>query len=154
MTLSDIGCMTLPDNQFSTLFLTADAGLSPSDSGCRRNSMRQRMHEALYQIANVGVSISDSGSGIHSITQRMQRTLFQIADEGVPLSDNGFRRHSMTKDAGLYQTAYTGDMLSNSRCRSLFIKQRIQETFIQTADQETLYDTADSGLSLFDSGCR
>ena len=113
------------------------------------------MHGAFFQIANVGVCISDSGYRIllyhktdaentHSDSRRRRFIIRQWVQEA--LND--------TKDAGLYQTAYTGDMLSKSRCSSLFIRQRIQETFFQTADQETLYDTADSGLSLFDSGCR
>ena len=42
-----------------TLYQTADAGVSPSDSGCRRLSIRQRMQEILYQTADAGVSLSD-----------------------------------------------------------------------------------------------
>ena len=43
-----------------TLYQTADACVSPSDSGCRRLSIRQRMQETLYQTADAGVSPSDS----------------------------------------------------------------------------------------------
>ena len=39
---------------------TADAGVSPSDSGCSILSMRQRMHETLNQTADAGDSQSDS----------------------------------------------------------------------------------------------
>ena len=126
---------SLPDNQFKTLFLTADAvdtlsadaGLSPSDSVCRRLSMREEMHGAFFQIANVGVCISDSGYRIHSITKRMQKTLIQIAEGGVSLSDSGFRRHSMTQRMQDY------------------IRQHIQETCCQRAD---------AVVSLSDSGYR
>ena len=43
-----------------TLYQTADAGVSPSDSGCRRLSIRQRKQESLYQTADAGESLSDS----------------------------------------------------------------------------------------------
>ena len=52
MTLSDSGCRRL--------YQTADAGVSPSDSGWRRLSIRQRMQETLYKTADAGVSLSDS----------------------------------------------------------------------------------------------
>ena len=45
----------------------------------------------------------------------------------------------------LSQTAYAEDSLSDSGCRSLSIRQRMQET---------LYQTADAEVSLSDSGCR
>ena len=55
-----------------TLYQTADAGDSLSDSRCRRLSIRQQMQEPLvqtadagdfflYQTADAGVSVSDSG---------------------------------------------------------------------------------------------
>ena len=44
-----------------TLYQTADAGDSLSDSGCRSLPIRQRMQETLYQTADAGVSLSDSG---------------------------------------------------------------------------------------------
>ena len=44
-----------------TLSHTADAGVSLSDSGCRRHSIRQWMQESLYQTADAEVSLSDSG---------------------------------------------------------------------------------------------
>ena len=37
-----------------------------------------------------------------------------------------------------YQTADEGDTLSDSGCRSLSIRQRMQETLYQTADAESL----------------
>ena len=49
----------------------------------------------------------------------------------------------------LYQTADEGDTLSASGCRSLSIRQRMQETLNHTADQ-TLYQTADAGDTLSD----
>ena len=44
----------------------------------------------------------------------------------------------------LYQTADAGDTLSENGCRSLSIRQRMQETLYQTA----------AGVPLSDSGCR
>ena len=46
------------------------------------------MQESLHQTADAGVSPSDSGCSIHSIRQRMQETLYQTADAGVSLTDN------------------------------------------------------------------
>ena len=43
-----------------TLYQTADAGKTLSDSGCRSLSIRQPMQETLYQTADAGVSLSDS----------------------------------------------------------------------------------------------
>ena len=59
----------------------------------------------------------------------------------------------------LYQTADAGDSLSDIGCRSLSIRQRMQETIKQRM-QETLYQsvdagdykTADAGDTLSDSG--
>ena len=42
-----------------TLYQTADAVDSLSDSGCRRLSIRQRMQETLYQTADAGDSLLD-----------------------------------------------------------------------------------------------
>ena len=47
--------------------------------------------------------------------------------------------------ATLYQTADTRASLSDSGCRSLYIRQQVQET---------LYQTADAGVSISDSGCK
>ena len=71
-----------------SLYQTADAGVTLSDSGCRRNSIsermqesiRQRTQETLYQTAYAEVSLSDSRCRRHSIRQRMQKSLFQKAD--------------------------------------------------------------------------
>ena len=54
----------------------------------------------------------------------------------------------------LYQTADAGDTLSDSVCRSLHIRQRMQETLYQPAMQEFLHQTVDAGETLSDSGCR
>ena len=43
-----------------TLYKTADAGESLSDTGCSSLSIRQRMQETLYQTADAGDSLSDS----------------------------------------------------------------------------------------------
>ena len=58
-----------------TLYHTADAGVSPSDSGRRSLSISLRMQEPLYQTVDAGVSLSDSGCRRHSIRHRMQETL-------------------------------------------------------------------------------
>ena len=44
-----------------TLYQTADAEVSLSDSGCMRHSIRLRMQESLYQTVVAEVSLSDSG---------------------------------------------------------------------------------------------
>ena len=41
------------------------------------------MQETLYQTADAGDTLSDSGSRLLSIRQRMQETLYQTADAGV-----------------------------------------------------------------------
>ena len=65
-----------------------------------RHSIRQRMQETLYQTADAGDSLSDSGCRRLSIRQRMQETLYQTADAaylqqtadvGDSLSDRGCR---------------------------------------------------------------
>ena len=43
-----------------SLYQTADAGVSPSDSGYRSLDIRQRMKETLYQTADAGDTLSDS----------------------------------------------------------------------------------------------
>ena len=53
-----------------TLYQTADAGDSISDSGCRSLSFRQQMQESLYQKADAE----------DSTRQRMQETLYQTTD--------------------------------------------------------------------------
>ena len=68
-----------------TLYQTADAGdtyrdagVSLSDSGCRRHSIRQRMQETLYQTAYAEVSLSAAGVSI----------LYHRADAEVFLLDS------------------------------------------------------------------
>ena len=41
------------------------------------------MQESLYQTADAGDTLSDSGCRSLSIRQRMQKSLFQTADAGV-----------------------------------------------------------------------
>ena len=60
-----------------------------------------RMQESLYQTADAGDTLSNSGCRSLSIRQRMQKSLFQTADAGVSQLDSGCRRHSYeTADAG------------------------------------------------------
>ena len=73
--------------------MTADVDDFPSDSGCRRLSIRQRMQETLYQTADAGDSIRQRMQ--ETIRQRMQETLRQTADAGDSLSDRGCRRLSI-----------------------------------------------------------
>ena len=91
-----------------TLHQIADAGVSPSDSGCRRHSIRQRIQEILYHTADAG----------DSIKQRMQETFYQTADARVSPSDSGCRRRSIREpmQETLYQTADVGVSLSDSGC--------------------------------------
>ena len=158
-----------------TLYQTADAGDSLSDSGCRDSSIRQRMQESLFQTADAG--------GV-SIRQRIQETLYfrqrmlnrhrmrklsyrhQTADSmetldiqtadagaeaGVSLSDSGCRRLSIRQRMQEPMRSLSirqrmqETLLSDSGCRSLSIRQRMQET---------LYQTADAGVSPSDIGCR
>ena len=68
-----------------TLYQTADAGDSLSDSGCRSLLIRQRMQESLYQRADAGETLSDSGCTLSDREtphksdrdrQRMQESLY------------------------------------------------------------------------------
>ena len=64
-----------------SLYQTADAGDTLSDSGYRSLPIRQRMQETVYQRTNAGVyqtadagnTLSDSGYRSLSIKQQMQR---------------------------------------------------------------------------------
>ena len=87
--------------------MTADAGDSLLDSGCRRLSIRQRMQETLYQAVDAG----------DSIRQRIQETLLQTANQ-----------------ESLLQTADVGDSISDSGCRSLSFRQQMLETLNQTVE--------------------
>ena len=60
----------------ASLHQTADAGVSPLDSGCRRLSIRQPMQETLYQTADA-------------------ESLYQTVDARDTLSDSRSRRHSI-----------------------------------------------------------
>ena len=106
-----------------------------SESGCRRNSNRQRVQNFIRMRVQG-----------NSIRQEMQESLL----------DSGCRRNS-------YQTGDAGFSLSNSECRSLSIRQRMQETFSDTRRrslsirqwiQEILFQTADARVSLSDSSSR
>ena len=69
----------------ATLYQTAGAGVSISESGCRSFYIGQRMQETLYQTADAVVS----GCRSFYIGQRMQETLYQTADAVVSVSDSG-----------------------------------------------------------------
>ena len=99
-----------------SLYQTAVAEDSLSDSGCRSLSFRLRMQETLYQqwMRNSLYQRADAGD---TFRQRMQESLYQTADAEVSRSDSG--------------------------CRSLSIRQRMQETLYQTGDAGDT--TADCG---------
>ena len=55
-----------------TLYLTADAGVSLSDSGCRSLSIRKPMQETLYQSTDAEVSLSvDAGDTLQTVVERI-----------------------------------------------------------------------------------
>ena len=72
--------------------------------------------------------------------------LYQAAGAGFSLSDSGCKSLSIRQrmQETLYQTADAGDTLSNSGCRTLSIRQQMQETLYQTADAAYLHQTADA----------
>ena len=45
-----------------SLYQTAIAGVSQSDIGCRKNSIRQWMQKSLYQTADAGDTLSDAAA--------------------------------------------------------------------------------------------
>ena len=135
-----------------TLYQTAHAGASPSDSGCRRHSIRQQMERLLYPLSNRSLllPLSDEDTPAftvrcrvsciccliecrrHSIRQWMQETPYQTADAGVSPSDSGCRRLSIRQRMQdiLYQTADARVSPSDSGCRSISIRQRMQECLL------------------------
>ena len=132
---------SLSDNQFRTLFLTADAvDTLSADAGL---SIRHRMQETLYETGDAWNTLLDSECRSQYIRQRLQDSLhhtthaentLQIADGGVSLSDSGFRRQSITQRMQDY------------------IRQHIQETVLAKEQmQESLYQTMDTGDILSDS---
>ena len=66
---------TIRQRMQESVYQTADADDSLSDSRCRRLSIRQRMQETLYLTANAGVSLSDICAGV------------SLSDSVHPLSD-------------------------------------------------------------------
>ena len=82
-----------------SLYQTADAGVSISDSGCKRLYIRQRMQETLYHRVDARDTLSDSG--------RMR--LYQTADADCSISVMGCKRLNHTADAEDYQTADARD---------------------------------------------
>ena len=83
----------------------------------------------------------------------MQESLYETADAGNTLSDSGCRRLSIRKriQETLYQTADAEVFLSDSGCRSLSIRQRMQEKLYQTAEQKSLFQPADAGDTISDA---
>ena len=70
-----------------SLYQTADAG-DTQYLPMQESLYQQRMQETLYQTADAEVSLSDSGCMRHSIRQRMQKYLYQTADVADTLSDS------------------------------------------------------------------
>ena len=78
-----------------SLYQTADAGVSPSDSGRRSLSIRQRRkqkHIIIQRMQETHYQTADAGD---SIRQRMKKTLYQTADAGVSRPDSGYRSISI-----------------------------------------------------------
>ena len=84
----------------------------------------------------------------------MQKSPYQTADAGDTLSDSGCRSLSIRQrmQETLYQTADAEVSLSGRGCRRHSIRQRMQETLYQTSMQKSLYQIADVGDTLSDSG--
>ena len=82
-------------------------------------SIRQRMQETLYQTANAEVSHSESRCRSISIRQRMQETLYQTADpeDSIRQRMQETLNHQRMQ-ASLHQTANAGDSLSDRGCMS------------------------------------
>ena len=93
-----------------------------SNSGCIRNSIKNRIKD----------SLSDNRFRTLTIKQKMQDSIRQ------------------GKQESFYETANAGVSLSDSGCRSLSIRQRMQEIPYQkgAAGVFFLYQTSDAGLSL------
>ena len=102
---------------------------SPSESGCRSLYIRQ------YSGYTSLFSISDSGCRGLYIRQRMQESLTrQLVQGSLHTADAGVSI-KQTWGAGVsYKAAGAG--VSDSRCRSPYIRKRIQESLYQTADEE------------------
>ena len=75
-----------------------------------RVSIKQQMQETLYQTADAGDTPSDSGCRRLSIRQGMQETPLDSGCR-ISLSDSECRRLYQTADAGDYQTADAGDSI-------------------------------------------
>ena len=117
-----------------SLYQVAGAGLS--DSRCRSPYIRQRMHGSLYQNSGCGsLYITDSGCRSLYIRHWCRGLYIQRMQESL------YNRHGVKES--LYPAAGAG--VSDSRCRSPFIRQRIDESLYQTADEE---------VSISNSGCR
>ena len=90
-----------------TLYQTADAEVSLSDSGCKSLSIRQRMQETVYRTPVERL--------LHPLSDRVSPStvVYQTVDAGDTLTDSGYRslfiRQPMQQS--LYQTADTVDTL-------------------------------------------
>ena len=105
-----------------TLYQTADAG----------DYIRQRMQVSLYQTTDARDSISDSECRSLYIRQRMQETLSHSGSKRLYLTADA--RECIRQDARDYIRQDAGVSISDSGCRSLYIRQRKQETLYQTGD--------------------
>ena len=98
-TLYDCGCRTLSiRKQMQTTLLDSGFRRLSIRQHIEGDSIRQRMQESLLQTADAGVSLSDSECRRLSIRQPMQETLHQTADAKT-LSDSGCTRLYQTADA-------------------------------------------------------
>ena len=119
-----------------TLYLTDDARVYISDSGCRNLFIRQWMQETISDRMQDTVSDRMQESQYQTadardymyIRQRTQETPYQTADARDTMSDSGCRR--------LYQTVDAGVSIPDNGCKRLYIRQPIQESLYQTADAD------------------
>ena len=89
-----------------TIYQTAVARVSLSDSGCRSLSVRQRMKESLYQTADAGRISSESCVGVPLLDIRCRTlSLLKTVDAGVILPDSDCMRHSIRQQ--VQRTLYT-----------------------------------------------
>ena len=125
--ISDNGIYHIFQNSFC-------AGVSISGSGCRSLYIRQRMQE----------TISDSGCKRRELKFVTIDILSDIGCKSLYIIKTGCKRQMQET---LYQTMDAGVSISGSGCRSLYIRQRMQET-ISDSGCKRLYQTSDARVSI------
>ena len=134
----------------------ADAGLSISDSRCKKQSdsdwcrrqkshrslsIRQRMQDSLYRIMDAGLSLTVSRCRRHSMRPSMQKFLYQTAyagfyqpvDAGLSISDSRCKNQSDSNVGHFLEDRRCSRYYHNSEFRNLSIRQRMQDSLYLTA---------------------